>query len=170
MIQLKDVQEITPNTLAILSRLAAGRNSVCILEDTEEIFTEYSPSKLMDYACKFFGSSLRGRQEGTADVCKITHKAPIAVNPSSGMYFFPTASPSHPDCSWIAHSHIADIQRSSSNFAHIIFKNGVEITIPVSHGIIMNQVQRTAHFRYLLEKRIWYVSQGHAGHVAEPFA
>lgn len=170
MFQLNNAEELTPHTLAVVSMVEAGKNKSRILEGKNEVVVGYTPSKLIDYACKFFGSSLKGRQEGTADVCKITHKAPIAVNPSNGMYFFPTASPSNPDCSWIAHSHIQDVQDALSSSTKIIFKNGVEIILPVSKGIILNQIQRTAQFRYLLDYRLKYVSQSSAGLIAEPFA
>lgn len=170
MLQLVNPQELTPHTLAVISTFENEKNKSRILEGKDELLAEYTPSKLIDYACKFFGSSLKGRQEGTADVCKITHKAPIAVNPSNGMYFFPTASPSNPNCSWIAHSHIEDFYSEWPNSTTIVFKNGIKITVPVSNGIIANQIQRTAQFRYLLDHRLRYVAQSHAGFVAEPFA
>lgn len=170
MVNLKNMHEITPHTLAVLAASSPDGKRARMLEEKDEIFIEHSPSKIVDYACKFFGSSLKGRQEGTADVCGVTHKAPIAVNPSTGMYFFPTASPSNPACSWIAHSHIDHIHSAMPNSTRVIFKNGVEIVLPVSHGSILNQVQRTAQFRYLLDHRIKYMAQSNAGLVAEHFA
>lgn len=169
MFQSNNVEEITPGTMAVLSVPGSGNSR--ILEGKDELLVECNPSKLIDYACRFFGSSLKGRQEGTAHVCRLTHKAPIAVNPSNGMYFFPTSSPSNSDCSWIAHSHIHRIERGLSGTTRIIFKNEVEIAIPVSHGIIVNQIQRTAQFRYLLERRLGENRpQSFPGLTADPFA
>lgn len=162
--------EITPFTMAVLAQYGKDNAYTCILEAEEEFFIDLSPTKLIDNACKSFGASLKGRQEGTRDICKITHKAPIAIDPSSGMYFFPTISPTNAKCSWIAHSHIDQMKIAKSHCTEIIFKNGKSITIDVSYGSMLNQIQRTAQFRYLLDNRIKYLQRQGVDMVAEPYA
>lgn len=63
-----------------------------------------------------------GRQDGTKDISGITHKAPISIDPASGMYFFPTSSPRNKHCSWIAHSHIDFIQPTKNQMTEVHFK------------------------------------------------
>lgn len=162
--------EITPLTLAILAKGNKKSSAACVLEEEAEYVIDYSPSKVIDYACKFFGASLKGRQEGTRDICGITHKAPISIDPSSGMYFFPTYSPISPKCSWIAHSHIDQVNRVTNHSTEIIFKNGKQILLDISYGSMLNQVQRTAQFRYLLDNRIKFLQQYQVDAVIEPFA
>ena len=70
------------------------------------------------------------------------------------MYFFPTASPTNALCSWISHSHIENVQSGQNLSSKITFKNGKTIELDVSIGSILNQVHRTAQFRYLLDKRL----------------
>ncbi|MBM7571476.1 competence protein ComK [Aquibacillus albus] len=137
------------------------------MEDDETFYARQSPSRVMDLACKFFGSSLKGRQEGTKDICGITHKAPISIDPLSGMYFFPTSSPQSLNCSWISHSHIEKILKAPDRHTTILFKNGSTVTVKVSYGSLMNQLQRTAQFRYSLDKRIKDLFK--TDKVAEPF-
>lgn len=147
--------EVTPLTMAVLSKKdEAGTRNTYVLEETREYTAQTTPTKMIDEACKFFGSSLKGRLEGTKDISRITHKAPIAIDPSSGMYFFPTASPSNTKCSWIAHSHVKEINPIGKNKTEIIFKNGKRIIINVSYGSMLNQVQRTAQFRFSLDTRM----------------
>lgn len=147
--------EVTPLTLAVLSREnKKGDSDTVVLEGKREYTVSTPPTKMIDIACKFFGSSLKGRLEGTKDISKITHKAPIAIDPSSGMYFFPTASPTNKKCSWIAHSHVKDIHQIEKSKTEIEFKNGKRIIINASYGSMMNQVQRTAQFRYSLDSRV----------------
>lgn len=147
--------EINPLTMAIISsRDEEGRPISYILEENTEYISRNSPSKLIDAACMFFGSSLRGRQEGARDISGLTHKVPISIDPSSGMYFFPTYSPISPKCSWIAHSHIDKITRLPDRKTEIGFKNGKLITLDVSYGSITNQVRRTAQYRFLLDNRL----------------
>jgi competence protein ComK len=153
----KPSYEITPLTLAIISH-KGNRNVTTILESDAEYTISKSPRKVIDEACKFFGSSLKGRQDGTKEVCGITHKAPISIDPSSGMYFFPTYSPTNPDCSWIAHTHINELQQAGK-LTTIIFKNGKRIMIEASYGSLLNQLNRTAQYRYLLDDRIRFLQQ-----------
>ncbi|MEN2767688.1 competence protein ComK [Ornithinibacillus xuwenensis] len=154
------LHEITPLTLAVIAQKDEEGNSyTSVLEEETEYVVEHSPSKLIDYACKFFGASLKGRQDGTRNICGITHKAPISIDPSSGMYFFPTTSPTNSKCSWIAHSHIDQVNRAVNQCTEIVFKTGRTITLDTSYGSVMNQIHRTAQFRYLLDNRIKHLQQ-----------
>src|SRR5699024_12000082 len=86
--------EITPLTLAVVSKESRdGKYTTYIMEEGGEYAVHSTPTKIIDYACRFFGSTLEGRLEGTKDISQIVYKAPVAIDPSSGMYFFPTASP-----------------------------------------------------------------------------
>lgn len=152
------VHEITPLTMAIIaSRDEGGKPVSYVLEETAEYVSNHSPSKLIDDACKFFGSSLRGRQEGARDISGLTHKVPVSIDPACGMYFFPTYSPTSPKCSWIAHSHIDKINRSQESRSELIFKNGKKIKLDISYGSMLNQVRRTAQFRFLLDYRMKHI-------------
>lgn len=163
--------EITPLTMALLTEEDAAGNLVTyVMEELNDYTVSVPASKVMDHACKFFGSSLKGRQDGTRDICGITHKAPISVDPLSGMYFFPTTSPSSKQCSWIAHSHIDHILDAAGQGTEIMFKNGKKVNLSVSYGSMLNQVQRTAQFRYLLDNRIRFLQKQVSEKAAETFA
>jgi len=147
--------EISPLTMAILAiENEDGVVNTKIFEAESDYLIHKSPVKMIDRACRYFGSSLRGRLDGTRDICGITHKAPISIDPASGMYFFPTTSPRNKNCSWIAHSHIDFIQSTHNQMTKLFFKNGKTIVLDISYGSMMNQIQRTAQFRYLLNDRI----------------
>lgn len=147
--------EVTPLTMAVLSiEGEKGMRKTVVLERSGEYHVDVPPTKVIDEACRFYGSSLRGRLEGTRDISRITHKAPIVIDPSLGMYFFPTASPSNRDCSWIAHSHVQEINPYGKKETEIVFKNGQTIVVPVSYGSMLNQLQRTAQFRFSLDTRM----------------
>lgn len=155
-----NLYEISPLTMAVIPENdERGSINTVILEETGTYQIPSSPTKLIDLACRYFGSSLQGRQEGTREVSRITHKAPIAIDPSTGMFFFPTTSPKNRKCSWINHSHVDDIQPIGNKQTRIMFKNGQHIAVDVSYGSMMNQVQRTAQFRFLLENRMKQIHQ-----------
>lgn len=147
--------EVNPLTLAVTAKFNEfGELQSQVLEDEAEYIVEVSPSKLIDYACTSFGASLKGRQDATRNICGITHKAPIAVDPASGMYFFPTCSPTNVKCSWIAHSHIDQLKQVANQQTKVMFKNGKNMIVDVSYGSMLNQLQRTAQYRYLLSSKI----------------
>ncbi|MBP1969002.1 competence protein ComK [Virgibacillus natechei] len=160
--------EITPMTMAIIPKLDRNGLSALIVEEDLEYVVDSPPSKIIEAACKFFGVSLQGRKEGARNISGITHKAPISVAPSSGIYFFPTAAPTNHKCSWLSHSHIDRVDKAENNCAEITFTNGRKITLDVSKGSIQNQVNRTAQYRYLLDSRFKYLNRNRTEVVADP--
>jgi competence protein ComK len=168
--QSSAVAELTPLTMAVLPKSLENGHPGCEVLETENSYSYRTPpSKFIDLACKFYGSSLKGRQAGVKDICGITHKAPISIDPVSGMYFFPTSSPLSHTCSWISHSHIKLMEAAPHQRTRIIFKNDHTLTLDVSYGSMMNQVQRTAQYRFLLDKRIRHLWKYGGDQIAEPF-
>jgi len=162
--------EISPLTLAIVAEQNDHNGIITrIMEEDEEYIVDVTPYQIINSACKYFGSSLRGRQDGARNISGFTSKIPISIDPSSGMYFFPTTSPKNPKCSWISHSHIDKISKVTERKTKILFKNGKKLILDVSIRTMLNQVQRTAQFRFLLDKRLNYLQQQSPEMIAEPF-
>ncbi|RCW69697.1 competence protein ComK [Saliterribacillus persicus] len=149
------VDEVTPDTLAVIGKKEDGKYVAKIMEWNEEndYESEFSARQILDTTCRFFGSSLQGRLDGTKMITGITHKPPVVINGACGMYFFPVASPLHPDCIWIAHSHIDRLERLEHRSTRILFKNGRFLELEVSYPSLVNQLHRTAQYRYLLDNR-----------------
>lgn len=147
--------EITSLTMAILPRKTEnGGIGSHILESEAEYFLEESPSKVIDTACKFFGQSLAGLQNGTKEVINMSHKLPISIDVWSGMYFIPTLSATNPKCAWINHTHIESVERVGKKQTKVNFNEELSAMVEVSYGSLMNQINRTAQFRFILDKRI----------------
>lgn len=150
-----EIIEVTPTTMAILPQFDnRGNLHSYIITESEEYLVNLTPIKIIQHACRFFASSLEGRLEGTRVVSNMTHKAPIVIDPASGIYFFPTRSPRNKDCAWISHSHIKTVKKDENNKSIIEFNNGKRIHMNISYGSMRNQVLRTAQFRYQLDKRL----------------
>lgn len=150
-----EASEITPLTMAILPQFDERGNLLSnIITETGEHLVPITPIKVIQNACSFFASSLQGRLEGTKSVSRFTHKAPIAIDPASGIYFFPTRSPRNKDCAWLSHSHIQSIDPDKNKKTIVSFRNGLQIFFEESYGSMTNQLQRTAQFRYMLERRL----------------
>src|SRR5699024_265998 len=147
--------EISPLTMAIIAiENESGIINTQIFENETNYLINKYPVKMIDHACRYFGSSLRGRQDGTKDISGITHKALTYIDNEIDMYFITTSSPRNKNRSWIAHYHIDFIQLTTNQMTEVHFKNGQKIILDISYGSMMNQIQRTAQFRYLLNDRI----------------
>ena len=90
--------EINCSTMAIIS-LKKGFSKV--IEEEEEFIVSKDTMDIINDSCKFFGSSYIGRFEGTKYLIGINYKAPIIVEESQELIFFPTSSPRFDNCNWI---------------------------------------------------------------------
>lgn len=144
--------EINEGTLAVMPDTSDSRKSK-ILEDRKEYIVDTKPYEVMDYSCKYFGSSYEGRKEGTKAVLDINYKVPIIVENSMNLIFFPTNSPDSADCIWISLKNIKTIKEDDFNSTRIIFNNDIEITIPISKRTIENQIFRASRLDLIMRNR-----------------
>ncbi len=133
-----DEYEINSSTLAIIP---IDENTSHVYEEETEYVVNKNSNKLIDYNCKFYGSSYRGRCEGTKYLTGIKSKFPIIIEESRNIIFFPTSSYRSDDNSWIA---LNKIKKYKSDFygTKILFENEKEIAVPFSYYSIDNQFTR----------------------------
>ncbi|WP_442599110.1 competence protein ComK [Neobacillus sp. D3-1R] len=146
--------EINPCTMLIIPVLYGSKTYSKIYELEDEILSPFKPFEIIKTSCEFFGSSYEGRKEGCRKLTGITHKAPIAIDPTNSIYFFPTTSPSQPECIWISHEHVLQYRQTSPNHTNVIFRNKETFEVPISTRSFNNQVIRTAHLRTKLNQRM----------------
>ncbi|MFT4414852.1 competence protein ComK [Fredinandcohnia humi] len=146
--------EINSYTMAIIP-IKVG-NNLCsrVLEAEGECVVLMKPIDIVDRSCRFFGSSLKGRQEGTREIMGVTHKAPIIIEASNQIFFFPTSSPSKPQCAWLSHTYILDCTYEEHDWTNIIFTNKKSIQLQISQGSFKNQLHRTAQLRTIVSSRM----------------
>ena len=141
--------EITKNTLAIIP-IDSKRSEVYEYEETYVI--NKNSTKIIDDSCKFFGSSLNGRHEGTKNLIGVTHKSPIIVEETNSMIFFPTKSPRISHCSWISLNNLENYNKNNGK-TQLCFKNGKKLDVDTSYNSIENQVLRSSRLESILRKR-----------------
>lgn len=131
--------EINESTMAIVA-LEKGFSRV--IEEDDEFIVNHGTMDIIDNSCKFFGSSYSGRFEGTKYLIGVNYKAPIIVEETREMIFFPTSSPRFPDCNWIALNKIAYVEKSETGSV-INFKNGIRLDMEISCRSLENQILRS---------------------------
>lgn len=143
--------EITYDTQVILP---INSKKTKIIELDEEYIVDSSTLKVLEHSCEYFGSSFEGRKEGTKKLLGITHKAPIIVEESRKIIFFPTQSPENKDCIWINLEKIDKYYKINQKKSAVQFKNGDILEFDVSIGSLTNQILRATRLKYILEERI----------------
>ena len=128
--------EINKQTLAIIS---CGKEKSKIIEEDNEFFVNLPATKIIDDSCKFFGSSYEGRLNGTKSILGVSHKAPIIIEETQSMIFFPTASPRFSKCAWIALNHVKNHIRFEEK-SILYFQCGKNVELDISYGSLENQI------------------------------
>lgn len=141
--------EINDNTLALVS---INSKKTKVYEIDNSFIIDNSANKIMEESCQYFGSSLSGRQKGTSKLIGVTHKAPIILEETREIIFFPTISPRLNTCSWISLKNIENYYLKD-NKVHILFKNNNELILNQSYGTIDNQILRSTRLESVLRKR-----------------
>lgn len=141
--------EINSSTLAIISI-----DDYCckVLEEEKEYTINKPAYEVIDDSCKYFGSSYRGRYEGTKNLIGMNYKLPIIIEESRNIIFFPTSSPKLNDCFWISLNNISDYFIDNGE-VYICFKNGYKLKINISFFALENQILRSSRLESVLRHR-----------------
>lgn len=141
--------EINSSTLAILP---VDEFTSKVLEEEGEYIVNKPVMKIIDDSCKFFGSSFRGRSDGTKSLIGGNYKLPVVIEESRDIIFFPTSSPKLNECSWISLNNLTDYQKNNKQ-SIVKFKNGFVLDIDISIFSLQNQVLRASRLENVLRKR-----------------
>lgn len=140
--------EINNNTVA----LYAMGDKTRVYEEDANFIVNKSANEIMEESCEYFGSSLAGRKKGTENLIGVSYKAPIIVEESCNIIFFPTSSPRLADCSWLRLSSINRYYYENNKLV-VEFKNKDKIVLDTSYGIVDNQVLRATRLESVLNGR-----------------
>lgn len=142
--------EINEETLAIMPDDVW---SSMVLEDDFKYEVNKTPLEILDYSCKYFGSSYPGRKDGSKDILNSSYKLPILVEDTRNIIFFPTSSPLDDSCTWISLGNIKDYRKVGKNKTEILFKNNKAMTVDVSYYSFNNQVMRASRLESIIRNR-----------------
>lgn len=144
---MRNEYEINEGTLAIIS---IDNKKTKVLEDDKDYIFNQKSFDILDYSCKYFGSSYEGRKEGAKSIIGASYKIPIIVEEDRDLVFFPTSAYDDDDCIWVAANRIKKYESSNYNTTLITFDNGQELILPISYRVVQNQIFRSNRLSYLL--------------------
>lgn len=141
--------EINNNTIALIF----NNYKTYVYEVDKELVINKKPNEIIKYSCEYFGSSLKGRIEGTKYITGITHKAPIIIEETKEIIFFPTSSPRLDTCCWIRNKYIIKYDKNEDNSCNIYLINGKKIKLNCSYEIVDNQIMRSSRLESIIRYR-----------------
>lgn len=151
---IKNDYEINRSTMAILPHIEGEKLSSIVIEAEREFNVRKKPIDLIEKSCIYYGSSYEGRKHGTKKLMGVTHKPPIAIDPASSIYFFPTTSSTRSQCAWLSHANIFEYKQAEYDNTEVVFIGGKTVILPISVSSFENQLFRTSHLRTILSSRI----------------
>jgi len=162
--------EINRFTMAVLPIEDQGKVFSKIMEVEGDIYVDLPPLKIIDDSCNYYGASMEGRKSGTKMVTGVTHKSPLAIDPMSDLYFFPTMSPKKNECTWISLNHVEKTRKTSLSTTIAHFTNKTEMEFQISLRSFETQMHRAALLRTRMLQRAQGsgVPQEHRDYVASP--
>lgn len=90
--------------------------------------------------CESYGSTLRGRTEAVRKLCGAKTKIPVLVRESDALIFFPVRSISADgENYWINDNLLAAVLPEGRTKSHLVFLNGLKLTIPYDVRIVRRQ-------------------------------
>lgn len=144
-----DSYEINTDTLALIP---INSNKTKVLEKDKELYINLSTMKIIKNSCEYFGSSYLGRFSGTKKLIGVSHKAPIIIEETNNIIFFPTTSPRLNECVWINLKNIINYKKFNGKTL-ILFENNIKLELNISYGSFDNQVLRSYKLDSILRKR-----------------
>lgn len=108
--------------------------------------------QIIDDSCRYFGSSYKGRFDGSKRILNMNYKLPIMIEEFNNLVFFPTSSPRFGQCSWVSLNNIKTYQKCE-NGSKIIFNSGKELLLNNSYYSLENQIFRSAMLDSLVRRR-----------------
>lgn len=128
------------------------KNVSKIIEFSDTFVVNKSTTDIVDESCKFFGSSYKGRFEGSKSVLKMNYKLPIVIEEFNSIVFFPTSSPRFDACSWICLNNISNYSKKDK-CSLIEFSDTCCIELSISYYSLENQIFRATMLESLMRKR-----------------
>lgn len=146
--------EINPDSMLIIPIRYGSKLYSRIVELEREMIVPFRPSVVIDKSCKYFGSSLSGRLNGAKHLTGYTQKVPITIDPTNNVIFLPTHSSTNEQCHWLALRHIVSLKSETSSSTLVTFSNDKSYIIPASKWSLVNQIGRSAHFCFMLDRQL----------------
>lgn len=138
--------------LSTLLLMGIDEESTKIVDLDGEFVVSDNVKNIVNYSCKYFGSSLAERINFTKRLVNISNKSPIFVEETKNLIFFPLRSTREKVNVWISFNNLESYEQVGRKTL-LKFKNKKEILIDFSYYMVDNQITRCMMLDYTVKKR-----------------
>lgn len=140
---------INENTLMLIPQ---EFNTALIIEKDSENVILNKCLNIVDYSCRFYGSSLKGRLAGTKFLTNFKYKCPIVISEKKEIIMFPTNSFKDDSCIWINPSAIK-LAKGNEYSVELLLKNNKKYLLNTSEFVINNQILKSSYLFSILRSK-----------------
>lgn len=149
-----EIYVIKRETMYFIPKLDKGGYLCTHIVKTDRVFKiALSPTELIDQNLRYFGSSFKGASQGSRAILGNVTMCPIVANEKLDFYWFPTKSPTSPDCIWFALHHIDRHEAIGKRKTRVFLSNGSFLDIELSAYSFERKLQRAYKLKYKIEER-----------------
>jgi competence transcription factor ComK len=125
-----------------------------VIESSGTKIIEETPLDIIAENCYMTGSSLAGRQKGSAYIIGTTYKPPIVIDGKNPIILIPTHSVRQKCCIWVNFHAILTYYIKSEKVTIIEFKNHKKIEINLSYSMFDKQILRATRLDFALRAHL----------------
>lgn len=144
-----EIYEINSKTCALIQE---NTFSTIIIDNNETFTINYPINKVLNYNCAYYGSSFKGRLEGTKQLLGSKYKLPIIIEETREIIFFPTTSYRKDKCIWLSLKNISSY-KEENNEVIVTFINKKQLKLNISYDSFENQLLRATKLLLILQNR-----------------
>ncbi|WP_153720935.1 competence protein ComK [Sporosarcina cascadiensis] len=131
-----------------------GKLGSMVLQNGDFIYADISPTDLVDYSIRCYGSSLRGAVDGTRTIFgEDIFMPPVIVSEKLGLYWFPSKSSSSPKCIWFSAGDIDRFKTIDKEHIQVFFIDGSDMTVNCSAYSFESKYLRACRLKGRMEAR-----------------
>ena len=124
-----------------------------IIENKVPILVAISPMKLILDSLEYYFKNMKSAYAGSRSILGNIKSPPLNISSQLEIFWFPTMSPTHEDCIWLAYSHIADSFPKGSKKTEILLKSGYRIQVDISKSVFDERYRRTIIVKHISIER-----------------
>lgn len=115
-------------------------------------FAEQNLENIIDDSCKYFGSSYKGRIEGSKNMINSKYRVPIIVSEKNKILVFPVSGYKLNEIIWFNYFNIIKYYKEKDKLV-VLFSNGIKYSFNISYTIFNNQVLKSSHLWMIFSNR-----------------
>ena len=139
---------INYNTVALVKQ----KNKTIIYNVDKVLVFNKNINNIIEYNCKYYGSTLIGRKNSAKNILKIKYKLPIIIDDINNIIIIQLNSPRNKNCLYLITNKIINYEKKD-NFLNIICVNNITFNVKISLNVFEKLLIKSIQLNNILNWR-----------------